>query len=76
MVNYKYLFYTMLSDYVVTGLTNRYMKGDNSPSIKKGDLKSYVIPLPPLAEQKRIADKLTRLFEDLDTIKQNLATVL
>ncbi len=75
MVNFKYLFYTMLSDYVVTGLTDRYMKGDNSPSIKKGDLQSYVVPLPPLAEQKRIADKLTRLFEDLDTIKQNLATV-
>ncbi|GHN46121.1 hypothetical protein ME800_13470 [Lactobacillus delbrueckii] len=32
-------------------------------------------PFPPLAEQKRIADKLTMLFEELDTIKQNLTTI-
>lgn len=39
------------------------------------EAKKLLCPFPPLAEQKRIADKLTRLFEDLDTIKQNLATV-
>lgn len=49
--------------------------GGSLTRAKPAIVKELIIPLPPLAEQKRIADKLTRLFEDLDTIKQNLATV-
>lgn len=49
--------------------------GGAQPNISRTKIVATPIPLPPLAEQKRIADKLTRLFEDLDTIKQNLATV-
>lgn len=49
--------------------------GSTVKNLNKERVSITPIPLPPLAEQKRIADKLTRLFEDLDTIKQNLATV-
>lgn len=65
----KYLFYAL--SYNLIGVSS--IKG-YSRHYKY--IKEKLIPLPPLAEQKRIADKLTRLFEDLDTIKQNLATVL
>lgn len=64
----KYLFYAL--SYNLIGVSS--IKG-YSRHYKY--IKEKLIPLPPLAEQKRIADKLTRLFEDLDTIKQNLATV-
>lgn len=73
IIDFKYIFYTVLSDYVVNGLTRKYMKGDNSPSVKKGDIQNYPIPLPPLAEQKRIANKVSELFKQVDIIEKNVA---
>ena len=61
---------------VINGMNiSDYISGTAQPKLTQANLNRLPIPLPPLAEQKRIADKLTRLFEDLDTIKQNLATV-
>ncbi|MHC6247480.1 restriction endonuclease subunit S [Lactobacillus delbrueckii] len=60
---------------VINGMNiSDYISGTAQPKLTQANLNRLPIPLPPLAEQKRIADKLTRLFEDLDTIKQNLAT--
>lgn len=73
IIDFKYIFYTVLSDYVVNGLTRKYMKGDNSPSVKKGDIQNYPIPLPPLAEQKHIANKVSELFKQVDIIEKNVA---
>ena len=39
------------------------MKGDNSPSIRKGDLQNLVVPLPPRVEQKHIVDKIISLYK-------------
>lgn len=36
--------------------------------IEKDFIKEYLCPLPPLAEQKRIADKVSTLFAQLDAI--------
>ena len=36
--------------------------------IGKDFIKEYLCPLPPLAEQKRIADKVSKLFAQLDAI--------
>ena len=41
----------------------------------KTDLASIYIPLPPLAEQNRIAAKLDALFAQLETIKNSMAKV-
>jgi type I restriction enzyme S subunit len=38
----------------------------------KTDLASIYVPLPPLAEQNRIVDKLDRLFAQLETIKTRI----
>lgn len=64
LINRKYIFYLCLSNYIVSNMTNM-MRGDNSPSIRKGDLSSYLIPIPPIVEQKRIVNKLEKLFNVL-----------
>jgi len=66
----KYIFYLMLSPYVVYGL-NSYMKGDNSPSINNDDILNYQYPIPPLFEQYRIVDNIERLFELVDVVEDN-----
>lgn len=67
----NYCLYMMLSDYVVDGL-NEFMKGDNSPSINKSHIDSFVFPLPSFNEQKRIVAKIEELFAILDDIKASL----
>ena len=67
----KYCYYLMISDYTINGL-NQYMKGDNSPSINKCDIDSWLFPLPPLPEQHRIVAKIEELFSRLDTIESSL----
>ena len=68
-----FCYYMMLSSYVVDGL-NQYMKGDNSPSITKGNIDNWLFPLPPLSEQQRIVAKIEELFSYLDPIQAQLET--
>ena len=63
----RFCYYLMLSNYVVDGL-NEYMKGDNSPSINKRHLDSFVFPLPPYKEQLRIVSKIEEVFKALDAL--------
>ena len=58
----QYLFWMMLSSYVVDGL-NMFMKGDNSPSINNCHIEDYLYPLPPVTEQKRIVERINTLFQ-------------
>ena len=57
----KYCYYLMLSNYVVEGL-NQFMKGDNSPSINNTHIISWIYPIPPLSEQKRISGAIDGLL--------------
>ena len=68
MLHSEYCYYLMISDYVVCGL-NQFMKGDNSPSISKGDIDNWLFPLPPFSEQQRIVGKIEKLFSVLDSIQ-------
>ena len=68
MLPSEYCYYLMISDYVVCGL-NQFMKGDNSPSISKGDIDNWLFPLPPFSEQQRIVGKIEKLFSVLDSIQ-------
>ena len=65
----------MTSPYTVDGL-NQYMKGDNSPSIRKDDIENYAYPIPPLPEQQRIVDRIESLFAKLDEAKQKAQEAL
>ena len=64
----KYLFMLMTSPYVIQGL-NAFMKGDNSPSIRKNDIMNFAFPIPPLAEQKAIVKRVDELMALLDAMK-------
>ena len=45
------------------------------PSIRKGDIENLIIPLPPLAEQHYLADKLDSLLARIQTLSDQLAAV-
>ena len=47
----------------------------NQSSINQKKLKSFTVPLPPLAEQQRIVAKLDGLFGHLDSLKQRLELI-
>lgn len=63
----EYLFIYLKSPQAVNEL-NKYANGTAQPNLAAKDVLKYLIPLPPLAEQKRIADKVSALFSQLDVI--------
>ena len=67
----EYMFFLMISGYVVSGL-NQFMKGDNSPSISKDNIESWLYPIPPLEEQKVICQKLKSMLSKIEAIEKSL----
>ncbi len=67
----EYMFYLMISKYVVDGL-NQYMKGDNSPSISKNDIENWLYPIPPIDEQRRICYILKSTFATIEKLEESL----
>lgn len=55
----RYLFYRTLTPEFVTALTAR-VRGISYPAVSDKDVKQVEVPLPPLAEQRRIAEILDR----------------
>ncbi len=68
-VDTRFMFWMLISDFTVNGL-NAFMKGDNSPSIRVDQIHEFLIPLPPLAEQKRIVAKIEELRAMLKTLQR------
>ena len=64
----RYSFYLMISPYVVNGI-NQFMKGDNSPSVSKGDIENWLYPIPPYNEQKQIVDCLNKTLIIIQNIR-------
>ncbi len=67
----KFMFYLMISNYVVCGL-NQYMKGDNSPSISKDNIENWLYPIPPIEEQKLIYSRLDYAFSIIEKLEKSL----
>ena len=61
----KYLFFYLLSN-IFYKQVEKYIRGAQYPAISDKDVKSIVIPLPPIKEQKRIVAKLDKLFAKID----------
>ena len=57
LVSYKYLFYAMVSDFFQKDVIFQ-AGGTATPIINKSIWGSLLLPLPPLAEQERIVEKL------------------
>ncbi len=71
--DYKYLFYYAQSqkdDFIKKG------KGGAQPNISQEIIKFHQFPLPPLAEQHRIVDRIESLFAKLDEAKEKAQTVV
>jgi type I restriction enzyme S subunit len=67
-----FLFYFLTSSQTISGI-NAYMRGDNSPSIRKDEMDNFMIPIPPSPEQRRIVAAIETAFEQLDRITAMLA---
>ncbi|TPR54976.1 restriction endonuclease subunit S [Apilactobacillus kunkeei] len=63
-VNYTFIYYTMMSNIIKTQFQNK--SGTATPIVNKSKLRSFILPLPPLPEQKRIVEKLDKLFKELN----------
>ena len=68
----KYLYILMISAYVVDGL-NQFMKGDNSPSISKDNIEKWLYPVPPIAEQEKIANTVQKHISIIEDIEKSLS---
>ena len=63
--------------FLLYGLKHKILEdayGGAQPNISSGKIEEMVIPLPPLAEQKRIVDKIEELFSELDKGIETLKT--
>jgi type I restriction enzyme S subunit len=66
----KYLYYFLISQYAINGI-NAYMRGDNSPSVRKEQIDNFIVFVPPLAEQRRIVAAIESAFAVIDEIEQS-----
>lgn len=67
-LNSRFLYYLFIFDKTIDYLM-QFMKGDNSPSIRKDDLLNMKIDLPTIEEQQEIVNILDRLLAKYNKIK-------
>ena len=70
-ISTSFLYYFMQRLYL-NGEIKQYLKGVGIQSLSGNALASIIIPLPPLAEQQRIVQKIETLFQTLDSIQNSL----
>ncbi len=71
-IDSKFFYYTL-----ITPTYKQYIKslseGANINNLKIKDLENFVIPIPPLSEQKEIVEYLDSSFTKIDKLKENAA---
>ena len=70
----RYAFYWLLSDDYQNYLDGK-KRGGNQKFVSLGVLRESPVPLPPLAEQKVIADKLDELLAQVESTKARLDAI-
>ena len=66
----KWLFNILITDGFMEYIEKR-QKGASYPAVTDNDVKKFIIPLPPLPEQKRIVKILDKAFKAIDKAKKN-----
>lgn len=69
-LNPHYLFYYLCNQELLDYLTEHFMRGDNSPSIRKDDLLGLKLVIPSTEEQEEIVRILDSIFEKEDKSKE------
>ena len=67
-IDYRFVFYSLFTDDFMEQM-ERLQKGASYPAVTDGDVKTQLIPVPPLAEQARIVGILDEAFAGLATAK-------
>jgi type I restriction enzyme S subunit len=65
----EYVYYYLEGRYE---LTRRSSSGGNQPALNKERVKAFVIPVPPLAEQKRIVTEVERRLSVIDELEMQV----
>ena len=66
----KYLYYHLLSNWRNVNTDKQF--GSTIKVVRIGNFQKYIVLLPPLAEQKRIVERIETIFAQLDTITAEL----
>ena len=66
----KYLYYYLVSP-LAKHMIRKYDNGTAQPNLSAESVRQYSLPLPPLAEQKRIVEKADQLFALIDELDSN-----
>ena len=72
-----FFFYYLQTDLAQEDI-KKVSNGTAQPNLSAENVRNFLIPLPPLAEQQAIAEKLTRLLAEIDRLKaeeQSLASL-
>ena len=72
----KYLFYFLRHEFLAGKFIGESSQTTNIANINTTTLGNYEIPLPPLAEQQRIVDRIESLFAKLDEAKEKAQAVV
>lgn len=67
----KYLLWFVKTEYFINGGVKSFTGTAGQQRINKDYLKMVLMPLPPLAEQKRIVEKLDNVLANIDELKAN-----
>lgn len=74
LVESRYIFTLVRSRHFIDSISGL-VQGALYPAAKSSDVQSYEFPLPPLTEQKIIAEKLDTLLAQVDSIKARLEKI-
>lgn len=75
-ISSKYLFYFLRQEFLAGKFMGESTQTTNIANINTTTLGGYELPLPPLAEQQRIVDRIEYLFDKLDDAKEKAQSVL
>lgn len=72
-LNWNYIFQFMTSNFVLNGYKDKFEKVNLQPNLKMSDVTELYLPLPPLAEQQAIVERVEKLLSMVDELEKQVA---